>query len=1013
MILSSIKIYLHRAAVICACLFVSLGYCKLQAQDLVITFTTLGFNVSWMGDPTDAYVQTQLDAVFFPQHPNISSNVFDSNNKALFDNLYVITDLSSLDDAIKTQLGIQQGPYILIFTKFSADSYVITDYRNGVTQGCPIITGVNGKRLYFTGIGQDLFAGDGDSKEGVFEILGHEGENVDLYLSDLFISVKDKNLICSLNDLIDGYFNGTACPFAIDSDGEEDGFETRFHIIGTNTIIGGSETIIKPTESQPVVKILASILEFVSAPIAIRPKIDPSEGRDAYVAKRAKLSFDDKWPIDAADYAITKRTNGILKLKVEKKLGAPSIDLGNANGSCVFDGGQYVLHTPRTNSMFFVSSMSICYKMLELKGFKFYGLGSSASIGNSNNSGSQNFNDVIIKDGTFSTYPAIEKKDSIDVVANGWYRDYSDLRLPYNTKIDGGTFNNCNVYVCDASAEPGISPSNSAGQRLCRVETLVASTDIDATLGTKLTPIADYGSASLTPVLSEGNYYVYPYLPDQNCSNITEDYIHNWVTVIPLMGVNGLLTMGGNVTVNSTTLDGKPQKNAYMLYTRLNEFTKQYAGISIAGMDAYVRQAISFAGNKEFSGITNSGTYEIANGLYMMFSFKSNEWNTMVAPYDIANIYVLETTETQKQPGETLDAFLQRQGTADGDLAQTIVTSLCPDIFSGKGSGVHMSLTDICRKQLHIEPYKLTPYNPDLSGHGAADSHFYLYEQVSRQLDPDPEYHEAIEEGNIENGFCEWDLETNVLEYSNNWQCVTPKIVPAGTYEDQDGNMNTEPVEVWMKKGRIYSFFLPANSDRYWDGKYLVFEGLGPQTLTGSGNYSYFLPADMSDDPYYDDIIITQGNPTFHNDTIENTSIFIPTRRETASGISYDFVREDITGDPYLHLPGTVYAVMNEANTEAFDIITRQGHPMPRRPQTGTTTEVQKPLVADRLLNVYVDKQTMLVQSFCEQNVSVFTVDGRQLWQGKMKDGEMHRLTIPAGIYVIHGDTETMKIVVK
>lgn len=965
------KLLRRKKAKAALCIVLMLAAGETGAQDYLLKST--GF------DTGDAATDAMFDDIVADQFPTLRQHVFDNNGKALFDTLYLLYDDAGEHDVI-----------MMRFEKHNDMAYLydISMFNSCTTQGYPVITDVNGKRLYFSGICMSAYAGVGEEKDGFIQIAGHDNEAVDIYIDNLSIKTKRKSVSKSLNDLISRPVKGMSSPVAISTDGENNGFTARFHLCGDNLLVGGAKTDIQAADGSPVTSTLATIIDEVAAPVAVRPVIASGEGVDDYASKTAHLVFDDLWPQDAANLSVTYRTNGKLDLRVDDNLGTPSIDLGNARGTCVFRGGRYVMHTPRTNSMYYVCSMAVCYRLMRFSGIRLFGVGSSVSSGSSADNGTQYLNDVKIEDGTFTTHPATEHKDSIDVVINGWYKDYSDLRLPYNTKIDGGTFNNCRVYACDASAEQGIAPANSVGKRLCRAEIDVTAQPRDAVLGTVSASIPGYGTASLTPVqdMNDGKWYIYPYLPDIDCTDKEKKYTHNWVTVIPRMGANGVLTMGGDVEVYAKTLDGNHnQENLYMLYARLNEYTKTYAKVNVPGVgNIGVQTAIDKGGNKEYSGIINNGDYTIEKNLYTMLSFRSNEWNMMVAPYDISNIYVIETTPTPRQQGETQDEFLARQGEADGQLAQTIVTSLCPDILSGKGSGVSMNLIDICSKQLNNEPYRLQPYSPSVAGAGAAQSHFYLYEQVQRTMDP------LAEELNILNGIGEWTLRTDsdATQFSSNWQYVQPTL---------EG--------VWMKKGRIYTFMLPSDSSNYWDGKYLVFEGLGPQTLTGSGNYSPVQPAYIDDD-----VILTQGNLTLHNDTIAAATLFVPERKEKGGETHYDFEKRQ---GSHIILPCQVYAAVSDENTDKVERITRHGlavmHPHDDNEQAGNTA---LPHVSRYMLYVYAGSQTLSVQAFAAQHIGVYAVDGRQMWQGMVNEGAVLRLSIPAGVYVVRTDTGAQKIIV-
>lgn len=924
--------------------------------------------------------------------------VFDASGLPTMDELYVFF---SFPEEMETE-----GEYYLPFTK-DGDVYTLGDFytandTNFVFKNC------NGKHLYFTGKCDNAYPGDlAANSPGVFFLQGATGETAHIYLHDFSIQVQDKPLgEIKLDDIFKAFSPGSmASAFVVGSADENtlNPFTANFHICGENTLTGGNLSKITAGDNS-LMKVFADILTRTNSPIAVCPM---ASTQDDIAAKTARVMFDDMVPVRG----ISTRVNGKLNLQLKGSRSTPAIDLGNANGFCEFNGGQYRFATPASNSMFYVCSMAICYKQLTIMGLTYYGIGSS--VGSSTTEANETKVRITFKDGTFSTYPSDGYGDNIDVVARGWYADHTDLRLSYESRIDGGSFSNCRVYRCDASAERGVSPVNSNHESLCYKELVVpAPAGAYGTMSAEqvaadsyLSAAAAYGSQSLTPVKEDGQYKLYVYLPLADCDEdvASKDYIHNWVTVIPKMGLSGVLTMGGDVEVRAKESDGiTNRKNAYLFYARLNDYTKENAEVNI-GLPVSVDAAINNGGGPEFSSVTNNAAYTIAHGLYTMLSFETNRWYTLSMPYDVANIYVLETTETQRQPDEPVvypdperkDKFLKRQGKADGDLASTIITSLCPDIFSGKGSGVYMNLIDIATKQLNRTPIQLFPYSPD-AGYGADKAHFYLYEQKPAGYDkysPTQPY---------------WDFSADADDYGKMWTRVTPESFdPADGVHDyigQEGN----PVpagNIWMKKGHVYSLFLPdTESSRYWDGKYLIFEGYGPQDILGTD-------AHMPDNEGYwpqeyveDDKAFIQGNATFANQTVSE-KVFIPivdTQR------NYEFTRVDEGTEIK---PCEVMMVLSPANTNAHQYIKRGGPVAQMNESSQAVADDNLPKVSDVVL-VAKASDGIVLYSYTAQQVNIYTLDGRLLYSDTLSDGSVVRVPAASGVYLVQGQEQTYKLIV-
>lgn len=927
------------------------------------------------------------------------TEIFDGST-ALMDELYVAFSFSAQEAALvgaafNMDIEVDKAYLVKFLKMFDAlgdgeDIYVLYDLYDPEFQNL-VLSEVNGKRLWFTGTIDNAYAG-GNNDEGFVFVKGKDAERVDIYLHDWRItSVQPKNLgDFQLNDIMRGTVFGMASPFAVGSYGEDDAspFTAAFHLKGDNLLTGGASSTY---DASGVMGVLAEIIAQAAPCIAIRP-IETVEG-EGVENKTCRLLFDDCYPAVGGGLA---RTNGKLDLPVRENRAAPSVDLGNAHGRCEFDGGQYVFTTAVSNSMFYVSSMAVCYRMLSMMGIRDYGVGSSVATPE-NNSGS--YYSVWIKNGTFSTHTAEDMRHVLDVVAHGWYNDYTDLRLPVKTRIDGGTFNDCNVYACDASAEQGVSPVNSDGQSLCRTEMPVGAPAEDG-LGTVELTLPNhpyYGTASLTPVRQQDVYFVYPYLPG-NCTDKRKSYIHNWVTIIPQMGYEGLLTMGGDLEVFDTESDNSPRTNAYLFYAQLNEWTKQYASVDFGFVKPTVANAISLGGDKEFCEVTNQNGYEIKYGLYTMLSFHSNQWYTICPPYDVHNIYVLETLPDEQLADKGLTRadkgtkkYLAAQGEADGVLAQGIVTSLCPDILSGKGSGVFMNLIDICKKTLGLNPYPLTHYNPALEGHGAADANYYLYEQI---LDMDGVEDDAV-----------WTIESSLDDYSRKWK-YAENISTSNEYTMQDGTTITS--DIVMQKGKIYSLFLPAGADNYWEGKYLIFEGYGPQIMQGKNLFGKEFAVSDLVDIFYDDALLLQGNSTFANYSVEDGEgkVFLPSTESD----KHDFIRQE-TG--CVVKPWDVYMVMSTANTEQYATLSALSEDRNSMSVQAIAEELladRRPHISDKSLIAYA-ADGIVMKAFEQQRIEVYAVDGTLVWKGILNEGDVRSLSVAAGMYIIRGERETVKIV--
>lgn len=962
-------------------------------------------------------------------------------------------------------------------------------------------------------------------------ISGLQSRIVSEISSQLDMSSLSSSLLSGgFDKLFSALVQGTASPFAFASESEyleNRAFNINVHSKGVNTITGGAQAEFKNvgpemsalvsgmSSSSEVVTMITDLgtifeamIKFTSAPFAIRPSAKSvDKGDDSeYAYKCARFNFNDIW-VDG-----TTRTNGLLQMPVEgDELGAPSIDIGTPNGQVIFNGGRYKFHTPVSNkrkNMFYVATMAICYRELAVtmpivnKDITYAGVGTSVGWGPGKNREDW-FRNVIINDGTFSTYSSELWTDpsrgdnAVDAVGNGWYEHYTDLRLPYNTSILGGTFPD-ETYVrrCDAAAEQGVKPvfiyiedpSDPTSPQwitpLCERKELVANVDLadpaDPTKtngtvkvtnqnkqmltvksGASSTISQEYGTESIT---ADANGKVFVYVTG-TCT-VDRNYVRNYVTALAPFGEKHMSTemmkMGGNVEVKSLYQDNAdfPLKNAYLLYTQLGYYTYINAGVNIGKfrtlqdefqIDRAQHHNFKQTGSAKnasgqnimtttdktgviFSEITNNDSYTIENGLYMMLPAMSDQWMMISSPFDVANIYLLETTETPsfetikgwKEAGTydtNFEEFFTTQGAADGDMAQTLVTSVLPDIFSGRGSGIKKPLPYILNNLTNdaTKLTKLTHYN---GKNKLSESNFYLKLYI-----PD-------EKGT----HCSLQKETtNSLEYKwadapasttpeyitdfiddpdcTDWYDCDQIKVTRYYVDENDEQRPAEEQRVIMKRDSVYSLYFPDAGRQFYNYKYLIFEGYGPQQISGKAVHSGFANPEPSHAAYPGEgNIALQGNTTFGNLSINTTDanpIFL-TEKEQKGGslinpdgsinynakIEYTF-KKTAAGTQRI-LPASVYMVSGNGKAAKETTV------MPLRKYTTETDNI--PTFADEAVRVWTDNG-IYISAIISQHISVYTLDGRTLWSGEVSEGTTQFVPADRGMYVVQGETTAVKVV--
>lgn len=881
------------------------------------------------------------------------------------------------------------------------------------------------------------------------------------------------------------FTRGMAAPLAFSSfsTDEANPFQVNIHIRGNNHLAGGAQSgftnesksfLLDPPQRKNLLGVMKNLLgieasilvnvfgemtKSAAAPIIVRPDTLQSQEEQAlydFNETVCHIRFDDIWRTSSTSDA-TVRTNGRLELPIidnsskdagftyEYDRSAPSIDYGNKKGQVVFDGGRYMLTTAATppNQFLYSASHAICYRVFDFNS-AFSHAGSNISLdvamevvypnsGASVGTGMGDLDDpslnqnVIIFDGTFETQD-YDLASYNDVVEAGWYNDYSDLRLPYNSRIYGGTFNNCEVFRCADATQIGGSPiyipnGTTDTITLCRKEYDITTDEnislfgtVSPTIGTMsktdglptshtIPATGDepaknydwtYNTASLTPNSNK----LYLYQPGDCRVYETDLFTRNYVTLFAELG-NSLFTLGGPDSVSVRYQDRIRQENGYLFHMTPNDASIEYTTINVMGMPLTMGDVMPDREKSTHSNVLkNPKEYDILWGIYMLRSFMSNQWYMFSPPFDVNEIYVIEIPAANDSfVGESMndtssDAYqqhIQQQAEKENDMYEVLVNSkiipnsLAAGTYGPKMDPITLLTTRTAGKTGAIDVVPIIHYNPDLPGHNSQIAHYYLYHLKGR--------------------WGEWNKEVSLGNYSQNWEFVAPTdheyVTDDERYRIQGGELvsETEP-QILLEKGEIYSMMLPAGKDRYWDNKYIIFQGYGPQHLYGREEFEeYTISADENDKLYM------QGNYVFANDTINTpeTPIWIASR----NGAAWEF--EKIADNPkYPVYIGDVYMVTN-------------GNPvLPNPANAPRLSSMQseeeygqlQPISNNVTLSAWTDNG-IYVQSYSDQWLSIFTIDGRTLWQGQVSDGQQVFLPVSQGVYLVKGENGIIKLINK
>lgn len=1044
------------------------------------------------------------------------TKAFDSNRTPLFDQLYIFGLTTNDDETMVTVDGVTSHK-ITGFTKTTNSNAVTPCYvynKSGntyVLDASKSVANVNvstkpesfnieakGQKIYFTGYAPYASCGSTWEENGVFYFSG-DGKDIDIYFDNLQLYARYKTVTGTLagtksyvihsvenalnvalgtdfhidwNGIIPKKVNvyaqgsGSALCFQSKSD-----FSPQIHLSGDN-VLESVEGIFLNVDvefasftfktDQPVVQ--------KSAPIQI------VNDEDSY-AKTTKLVIDDLWG--------SERTNGSLNLASASVRNAPTIDLGNENTELHINGGRITLSNsfPSSTDGKYTVSFAISYRKYSMlqEMANMYGLGSDQPGGK-----------VRFNDGTINCNPLKEEYFKNNAAAWDLYHNLTSMKCPQDTKIDGGTFN-CDVLACSTTTSKGSSPKNTKGEALCKFEipvnevstTGVVTELVDdwmnyaKSIGAKTNKLGDYGISSMTPetVMDKDDnpkQVVYMMLPSDDICFV-DIQTTPWVMCYPQFTVNtsGQQTaLGGPVDVPySRSVDGEGLttiiKTSKFFY---GEMDPLYMVSSIEGYEAPGGMTVDLDKSGVPETVNNTSDYVVYDKMYMMIPVVANQWKMFVPPFDVSNVYVIESypetkliedygTEVTDKKGNLVMKIIDVNKIEDARTKQAYryvdlfyswvleadVNKSTSDFWSNdknyRPTGTYQSYGGFIKNwmDLYIEKNasgtitnkdympvieQLYHYTSDPSavyptGKYWWDANFYLYKATNKVV----------------------DVENDQLQIS--WDEV-PVVSKA---RNLAGNHN-----VIMKKGEVYVWSFPStvvnntmqdyteNWD-YWTGKYILLEGYPTEEIDTDGDGmsddmgQFIAGSDAVNSTILADInpnnkAEMRGNYTFAKanlDDVQNPFVLNnyyrgtsmdPDAAETSGW--YGLLDDQLPHNIYVNADG--YGVELTAG-QGF-ILTNFTSPYGSRPRSinvksgavtyydrDETTTSLPTIGGNNHMFVYNIAGGVGIVPVVEQQVSIYNAAGQLITSQYLTD-EVH-IPLPSGIYLITGANDQFKAVVK
>ena len=908
-----------------------------------------------------------------------------ANGKAACDLLYIFGVTTNTDEVTVTVNGkeypVINKPSSVAASNAKTPCYIYKrdgdNYRHEATienmnvpsKPSQFKISANGQKLYFTGYCPIATTGSTPQEDGIIFVTGGENSKIDLYLSDLQVYPRPKRAdgrsgvnadtakvktegLTNIKMYVIG--SGSSIVFRSTSESSKSPFRPSIHVCGDNTLEGAQGSFVKVE--------IASKVRYAgqySAPLHIQSR----DTKECTV-----LSIDDIW--FSRTTSSSEHCNGILRL-TKLNNNAPSIDIGNANTILNFNGGQIYLENAVPQSSQYETAFAMSYRSYSMtKAFikaTIYGIGGDQADGT-----------ICFNDGSIYCKP-LDKANLKNYVS--YYRDMTSMKCPRNTTINGGTFN-CDIWACEMPSSLGASPTNYAGDSLRRISFKIenkhtygladpitfssALTYKGETLTEYYRTHTPYGQNSIMP--NDTNYVFYMLPSDHAIKDIS---IKSWVLCIPELSAGSStlkMDFGGDKTILFDD-SHKISKMCYGIidYASINEALNGYRSPDLQAEIALDEK------NVTHKQILNDADYAISDKIYMLLPIKADEWRVFVPPFDVSAVSVIESypDDSAKVCSSVEEARrLQNQRTID--LLYYIAMGAELNNSQADMSGFVGEWTSYIRSKYKYVP-KIEPLKHFTGSN--FDAHYYLYHSSGT-----------------------WSFDG--VNFTTDWQ-------PAAVENKQFDGM-THPV--MMKQGEIYAFEFPYKQGNdhtewdYWTGKYLLLEGYGPQTLHGT-NYA----SEVTGDYLVSGSASLRGNATFADMTVQKSNAYYLTTSTSGNTENNKYIAGANQSRTLEPAEGFLLANIPASSAPARAIAINTG--VVTYDQETETTAGVPTIAGGRTLIVNSVDGGLTMIPVVPQQVGIYGSAGQLIASDYMTDETT--LSLPAGIYMVRGEKETAKVIVR
>lgn len=770
---------------------------------------------------------------------------------------------------------------------------------------------------------------------------------------------------------------------------------------------------------------------------------------------------------------VTKRTNGFLSLQKQSN-NAPSIDLGNPLTVVHFRGGRVELQNAQNVSDKYKTTLAISYRsgIMAAGGVELqmaYGIGTDDAT-----QGKVYFHDgtttvipmyVNLDERKYYLMdPQIDQNGDTIKDANGDPLDSditSCLRCPEQTYVRGGSI--CMLRACMSPTSKGGAPTDgyerlgrffytsahgytyntsngvkpdetaSAEQWLVKPTQFPGNSSVfDNLVGYYTSKDYSYGVESVTP---DKNNKLTLWIPEGYGGSEAEydQKLTAWKTCMTYVHATIAMGYAGEIGGNEVVESDEDVTN--LLYCHLDDYTHHVIsdhtgegdnadysyeapvkipdGFSMDGMEdigGYLYLKPDNVGEATYE-MLNENDYKITKKIYYITTALADTWMNFTAPFDVENIYVVETYNENKLQNyfETVTDIELPEGFEGGE--KYIATRLFQakhnaDFASFFGMAMALGSEQTFEQikddylewaylQDATEPanggdyyqgtkenynwrgiYPLTHYD----GSNFMNSHFFLYQNTG-----------------------EWIVDNSLNNFLTQWTLVPQK----------DGN-------VLLHQGETYSMLFPHSwgfDDKeeqgstwdYWTGKYLIFESTSapkntPHIVAGRRTALETLMTTPDKGT-----ALLSGNASFAKLKLDAENANVALYKAAYGGGSFEPYKKVNDELPIIY-PATSYLHMNMGGNLIIQRILRTGEIIYDTTGNGTITGGNMPTVGGGN-DMFITKTAggINVAVAVPQQVRVISSTGAVLYSGMVQTSV--DVAIPTtGVYVVTGENEAQKI---